>query len=73
MCTHESKAPIVQIGLSQLRNQAKPGVHVVRLLVVPKMYLASLRWPDRPIGKAMTVAAMRMKLALQIRSECCTQ
>jgi hypothetical protein len=70
MWTQESKAPIVQIGLSQLRNQAHPGVHVVKFPVVPNMYLASFRWLARPIGSAITVAAMSTKLALGVILAC---
>lgn len=64
ICTQESKPPIVQIGESHVRNHAKPGDHVVKLSVWLKMYFASLRSCFRPMGSAITVAAMRMKFAL---------
>ena len=37
MWTHESKAPMVQIGDSQLSMNAHPAGHVVRLAVSAKM------------------------------------
>jgi hypothetical protein len=55
---------MVQMGDSQERNQAKPIGHVVRLPVVENMKLASLRWPDLPIGSAIMEAPMSIKLAL---------
>lgn len=63
ICTQESKPPIVQIGDSHERNQAKPAGQVVRFPEVAKMNLPSFRWLDRPIGRAMMVAAIRMKFA----------
>ena len=61
MWTHESNAPMVQIGDSQLSMNAHPVGHVVRLEVSAKMKWPSLRRFLAPIGRAMIVAAISTK------------
>lgn len=62
MWTQESKAPIVQMGLSQESMNAHPVGQVVRFSVWAKMKCASLRSLERcfPTGRAIMVATMRM-------------
>lgn len=64
MWTQESKPPIVQMGESQARNQAKPVGQVVRFDEVLKMNFAELWEPRRPMGRAIMEARIRMKFAL---------
>ena len=64
MWTHESKAPIVQIGESQLSIKAQPVGHVVKLLVSANIKCPSLRRYLAPIGRAIIVAVMRMKFII---------
>ena len=61
LLTQLSKAPIVQIGESQLSIKAHPVGHVVRFAVSVKMKWPSLRRFLAPIGRAIIVATMRMK------------
>lgn len=65
ICTHESNAPIVQIGDSQASMKAHPVGHVVKFSTLAKMKWPLLRSPDLPIGSAMIVATMRARFYLE--------
>lgn len=59
MCTHESKAPMVQMGDSQASMNAQPVGQVVRFATLAKMNSPSLRWLALPTGSATMVARIR--------------
>lgn len=59
--THESKAPIVQMGESQASIKVQPVGHSVRLLMSAKMKWPSLRLEARPIGSAMMVPRIKAR------------
>lgn len=61
MCTHESKAPMVQMGDNHASMNVQPCGHVVKFSNWAKMKWPSLRSPARPMGSAMMVARMMIK------------